>query len=186
MVFLLACTVPARGLLGPGPRLASAGRLKPGIVIVMLLLACAVPAHAQQATDHVQVATCGSSTCALWVGGTPSTLSATGSGACTCTWLSLDHKGIEVIANNTFSRMGSLQTLYLHSNQISVVGDHAFSGLGSLRTLYLDSNQISVVGNHTFSGLGSLQYLYLHSNQISVVGDHAFSGLGSQLGRAHD
>ena len=156
----LSQTPPAGGFSLTKAPVKTAGGVRAGRsagALAASLLACAALAG-----SAVHVDTCGGCSCALWTGGIPRTLYATGSGACTCWYLSTRFDGVEVIAENTFSRMESLVEPLLENCENSAINNITFSGLSSLQTLWLYNNRIAAVNNITLSGVPNLQNLILH------------------------
>ena len=84
-------------------------------------------------------------------------LSKTGSCETSCTYLSLQSKGITAVANGTFAGLERLQTLYLQDNQLTAAGlaTTNFSDLPALQTLQLASNPGAPFACPTVSGYSS-------------------------------
>lgn len=80
--------------------------------------------------------------------------------------LYLNHSGISVIANNSFSGLKRLTVLHLENNFLTELRGYEFEPLENLRELYLQSNQIRFIANHTFLTLRGLEVLQLDGNQL--------------------
>ncbi|XP_067907276.1 lumican [Heterodontus francisci] len=91
-------------------------------------------------------------------------------------WIILDNNQItnDNIGKNAFSKLKSLQRLYINSNNLT---DVVRSLPKSLVELKLSSNMISKIGN-SFRGLENLTTLLLHENNLKDVGG-SLSGLKS-------
>ncbi|XP_068734859.1 leucine-rich repeat-containing protein 15-like [Montipora capricornis] len=89
----------------------------------------------------------------------------------------LDKNKISQLAENVFSGLSGLRSLYLRENEITQLPESAFSGLTRLSSLYLDKNKISQLAENVFSGLSGLRLLYLRENEITQLPESAFSGL---------
>ncbi|XP_023666434.2 vasorin b [Paramormyrops kingsleyae] len=89
--------------------------------------------------------------------------------------------GIEMLNQEDFLGLNSLEMLDLSQNRLTEVLDGTFSLLSSLHNLDLSSNQITHISQHSFSGLLLLERLYLHNNQIQNIHPAAFDKLDKLL-----
>ena len=143
-----------------------------------MLAACSVTA------ERTQLMTCGG--CTFWKDAHSSllpNLSRNGTCETSCSGrLDLSNKGIAVVANGTFTGLGSITDLSLYGNQITALATNTFAGLGSVMYLDLSGNQINALAAGTFTGLGSVTHLTLDGNQITALANSTFAGLGSITG----
>ena len=86
--------------------------------------------------------------------------------------LDLEQCDIQLLSNNAFSGLNSLETLILAHNHLNEVPSHTFHAFQShsLRKLDLSFNGIFKIASHAFSLLTSLKSLNLEGNSISLVG----------------
>jgi Leucine-rich repeat (LRR) protein len=76
---------------------------------------------------------------------------------------------INIIKNNTFASLESLEELDLSENNIEAIEDGAFNGLNKLLILDISSNQIEKINYEALSVLTSLESLFLYENKISCL-----------------
>ena len=113
----------------------------------------------------VQLQVCGG--CSFWLEEDGNRLSSTGECATTCTYLYLSHRGIEAVAQGTFSGMTGLRSLSLRGNQISgSVAHDTFADLSALTWLDLADNKLTGFQEGAFSSLQELRTLYLQGNHL--------------------
>lgn len=93
-------------------------------------------------------------------------------------YLNMSHNSLSGLHFFTiFSRMDSLETLDVSSNQIQEIPSLQLFKMNNLKDLNLSFNFISDVPEKSFSGLFSLQRLNLANNQIQAIHPNAFSQL---------
>ncbi|XP_026679314.1 toll-like receptor 7 [Diaphorina citri] len=80
--------------------------------------------------------------------------------------LYVNNSQIEVILNQTFNGLSSLQVLHLENNLITHFYGYEFDNLEKLSELYLQENRIEYIANGTFNALISLQVLQLDGNRL--------------------
>ncbi|XP_052077202.1 chondroadherin-like isoform X1 [Mytilus californianus] len=93
--------------------------------------------------------------------------------------LDVQQNKISTIAEDTFSKLTSLEMLHLGFNQISTCTADMFNGLVSLKVLVLSYNQISIIAADTFKDLLSLTTLVLDNNKISTIASDMFKDIMS-------
>ena len=80
---------------------------------------------------------------------------------------------------NTFSGLGSLESLILEHNNLLKVEVEAFSLLQSLVSLDLSFNMIKVISDNSFAYFENLVELSLSGNSIQSINENSFLGLNS-------
>ncbi|XP_034253375.1 toll-like receptor Tollo [Thrips palmi] len=83
--------------------------------------------------------------------------------------LSLDHNGIEVIAEGAFSSLSNLHALTLSHNNLVRVESFHFSGLYVLHQLYVDHNHLQEVNPKAFENCSNMQDLSMAGNNLTEV-----------------
>ncbi|XP_078500819.1 fibromodulin [Lissotriton helveticus] len=94
-------------------------------------------------------------------------------------WIALQNNQLlnEKVGRKVFSKLRSLERLYLNHNNLTRVP----AGLPrSLRELHLSYNQLQRIPNNALEGLENLTAIHLHKNQIQDVAA-AFKGLKSLI-----
>eukprot|EP00041_Stephanoeca_diplocostata_P030953 m.949637 g.949637 ORF g.949637 m.949637 type:complete len:973 (-) comp23856_c0_seq1:77-2995(-) len=87
----------------------------------------------------------------------------------------MDQTNLEMIRNNSFQYMTSLQTLSLRGNHISLIEIGAFVGLGSLQEVSLEENLLTMIHPAVFTFTPDLKLLRLGSNRLSELPTSLFS-----------
>ncbi|KAE8751204.1 Toll [Frankliniella occidentalis] len=83
--------------------------------------------------------------------------------------LSLDHNGIEVIAEGAFSALSNLHALTLSHNNLVRLESYHFSGLYVLHQLYVDHNRLQAVHAQAFENCSNMQDLSMAGNNLTEV-----------------
>ncbi|CRK99841.1 CLUMA_CG013144, isoform A [Clunio marinus] len=92
--------------------------------------------------------------------------------------LDLSGNQIEILQDDVFKDLTSLELLQLSYNKIENINERNFNGLGNLELLELGHNQLQILNNDTFRQLSSLYHLRLTKNSIKHIEENSFNGLG--------
>lgn len=87
----------------------------------------------------------------------------------------MDQTNLEMVRNNSFQYMTSLQTLSLRGNRITTIEIGAFVGLGRLQEVSLEDNLLATVHPGVFTFTPDLKLLRLGSNRLSTLATNLFS-----------
>ncbi|GBP43493.1 Toll-like receptor 7 [Eumeta japonica] len=103
------------------------------------------------------------------------------------THIYLDGNNYRVINSTIFSKIGSLQVLYLNASYIEYVHNHTFAFLKDLQILHLENNKLKRLRGLEFEKLRNLRELYLQNNFIEYISNETFSYLSSlEILRLHE
>lgn len=83
--------------------------------------------------------------------------------------LSLDHNGIEVIAEGAFEALSNLHALTLSHNNLVRIESFHFSGLYVLHQLYVDHNRLQTVHKQAFENCSNMHDLSMAGNNLTEV-----------------
>jgi Leucine-rich repeat (LRR) protein len=95
------------------------------------------------------------------------------------TFLDLQNNKIEVIEDDSFSRLSSLETINISNNLIRKINKRTFQGLLNVKNIYLDNNKIDSISDDSFHGLSKLTWLRLNKNELKTISSLLFKGLKS-------
>lgn len=91
--------------------------------------------------------------------------------------LNLSHNQIEIIKEDSFDSLISLEELYINNCYVSNIEEYAFKSLTNLKKLFLRGNKLTEIKRNTFKSLINLEELYLSHNIIKVLEDDIFTSL---------
>lgn len=88
--------------------------------------------------------------------------------------LNLKKNELQILEDETFSNLQSLEMLILSKNKFQRLNKNTFKGLSNLSKLDLSKNQIETIEPDTFSSLHELMFLYLKYNRLSILSPDIF------------
>ncbi|KAL3266164.1 hypothetical protein HHI36_010349 [Cryptolaemus montrouzieri] len=92
----------------------------------------------------------------------------------------VSYSKINIISRRSFSRLTSVQFIYLNNNEIREIAENAFSGAKQLYELHLEHNHLKRLRPKFLNELGTIS-INLSFNRLEEIADKSFVGVSNVL-----